>query len=64
MTERDERHVYFQRTKMVRSGQYRIYYAAGCKCGWRTEQFRVTDERAVTDWLAHADAASSAEKEL
>lgn len=48
-------HTYHQRTKVVRSGQVRIYYAASCACGWRCEQFRVTDERAVTDWFEHTE---------
>jgi hypothetical protein len=52
----DDPHVYMQRTKIVRSGQVRTYYAAGCGCGWAAPKFRVTDERAVTDWWEHATA--------
>lgn len=54
----DDPHHYDQRTKLVHSGQTRIYYAAACTCGWPTTlRFRVTDERAVSDWLAHTRQA-------
>ena len=47
------RHHYVERTKGVESGQYRVYFAAGCSCGWRTDQFRVTSDRAHDDWTHH-----------
>jgi hypothetical protein len=53
-----DEHVYYQNTKLVHSGQVRIYYSAGCACGWRHPKFRVTDERAVTDWFEHAERVS------
>ena len=52
-------HNYEQNWKLVHSGQTRTYYNAGCLCGWRHRKrngelwFRVNDEDAVTDWVAH-----------
>lgn len=58
-------HTYWQNTKLVRSGQVRIYYNAGCSCGWIQQKrngdawYRVSDADAVTDWCAHAKGADA-----